>query len=137
MTITTQQMQLIKDVVSKMRHAIDHRGSRPYISDLIRKESKGERQFRNGWCAGREYPRNFGPKIAGEFNAANHIIGFVHDLVPIPNIEDALFLKDTYIEAAAIAAAYFGEIQEAVPHYQAMQIREMDYANLVDMGVEK
>jgi hypothetical protein len=133
MTITTQQTQLVKDVVSKMRHAIDHRGTRPYISDLILEESKGERKFRNGWGAGREYPRNFGPKLAGEFNAVRHIVDFVHGNVPIPNIEDALFLKRTYIDAAAIAAAYWGEIHEAIPKHQADRILEMDYCKLVDM----
>ena len=137
MTITTQQTQLVKDVVSKICNVIDYKGSRSYVSDLIREESKGERRHRNGWCAGREYPRNFGPKLAGEFTAVRHIIGFVHGNIPIPNIEDSLFLKRTYIDAAAIAAVYWGEIHEAIPKHQADQILKMDYAELVDMEVKK
>lgn len=134
MTITTQQKELVKDVARKLSYAIDNQGSRPYVSDLIREETRQERQHRNGWCAGREYPRNFGPKLAAEFLTVNHILGFIFDDVPFPSIEDVLYLKGTYVEAAAIASAFYGAIRDAVPSCKAKQIRALDYAELVSTG---
>ena len=136
MTITTQQKELVKDVARKLSYAIDNRGSRPYVANLIREETKQERQHRNGWCAGRDYPRNFGPKLAAEFFAVHHILGFVFDGVPFPKIEDVLSLKSTYVEAAAIAAQYIDAIFESIPAHQAKQIRALDYAQLCDTGSE-
>ena len=134
MTVTAKQKELIKDVARKLSYAIDNRGSRPYVADLIREETRQERQHRNGWCAGRYYPRNFGPKLAAEFFTASHILGFVFDDVPFPNIKDVLSLKGTYVQAAAIAAQYHDAIYETIPAHQAEQIRELDYAKLCDMG---
>ena len=134
MTVTTKQKELIQDVARKLSYAIDNRGSRPYVADLIREETRQERQHRNGWCAGRDYPRNFGPKLAAEFLTVNHILGFVFDDVPFPKIEDILFLKDTYVQAAAIAAQYHDAIYETVPAHKAKQIRALDYVQLCDTG---
>lgn len=134
MTVTTKQKELIQDVARKLSYAIDNRGSRPYVADLIREETRQERQHRNGWCAGRDYPRNFGPKLAAEFLTVNHILGFVFDGVPFPKIEDILFLKGTYVQAGAIAAHYVDVIFETIPAHQAKQVREMDYAELVTVG---
>jgi hypothetical protein len=134
MTITTQQKELVKDVARKLSYAIDNRGSRPYVADLIREETKQERQHRNGWCAGRDYPRNFGPKLAAEFFTVHHILGFVFDGVPFPKIEDVLSLRGTYVQAAAIAAQYIDAIFETIPAHQAKQIRALDYVQLCDTG---
>lgn len=134
MTITNQQKELVKDVVRLLHRAVDAQGSRHFVADLIREETRQERQHRNGWCSGREYPRNFGPKLAAEFLTANHIVGFIFDDVPFPSIEDVLFLKGTYVEAAAIASAFYGEIRDVVPSCKAKQLREMDYVDLVATG---
>jgi len=134
MTITTQQKELVKDVARKLSYAIDNRGSRPHVADLIREETKQERQHRNGWCAGRDYPRNFGPKLAAEFLTVYHILGFVRGGVPFPKIEDVLSLKSTYVQAAAIAAHYIDAVYDSIPAHQAEQIRELDYAKLCNTG---
>lgn len=134
MTVTIKQKELIQDVARKLSYAIDNRGSRPYVADLVREETKQERQHRNGWCAGRDYPRNFGPKLAAEFCTVSHILGFVFDDVPFPNMEDVLWLKGTYVQAAAIAAHYHDAIYEAIPAHKAKQIRALDYVQLCDTG---
>jgi hypothetical protein len=134
MTITKKQTELIKDTARKLRWAIDNRKTTPYVDNLIREEAKQERRHRSGWCAGREYPRNFGPTLAAEFFTVNHILGFIFDNVPFPKIESVLFLKNTYVEAAAIAAAYPDEIRDAIPRYKAREIRAMDYVTLCEVS---
>lgn len=134
MTITKKQTELIKDTARKLSWAIDNRGTSPYIANLIREETKQERQHRSGWCGGREYPRNFGPTLAAEFLTVNHILGFIFDDVPFPKIEDVLFLKNTYVEAAAIAAAYPDKIRDVICYATAQEIRAMDYAALCEVN---
>lgn len=134
MTITKKQTELIKDTARKLSWAIDNRGTSPYVANLIREETKQERQHRSGWCAGREYPRNFGPTLAAEFFTVNHILGFIFDDVPFPKIEHVLFLKKTYVEAAAIAATYYDEIRDAISPITAQEIRAMDYSTLCEVN---
>lgn len=134
MTITKKQTGLIKDTARKLRYAIDNRKTTPYVDNLIREEAKQERQHRSGWCAGRYYPRNFGPTLAAEFFTVNHILGFVFDNVPFPKMEDVLFLRKTYIEAAAIAAAYPDEIRDVISYIDAQEIRAMDYSTLCEVS---
>jgi len=134
MTITKQQSNLIKDTARKLCYAIDNRGTSPYVANLIREETKQERQHRNGWCAGRDYPRNFSPTLAAEFFTVSHILGFIFDEVPFPKIESVLFLKKTYVEAAAIAATYPDEIRDVISYATAQEIRAMDYSTLCEVS---
>ena len=134
MTITKKQTELIKTTSRKLRHAIDYcGGSSEYVAELIQEETRQERQHRNGWCAGREYPKNFGPKIAAELFTAQHLIGFAFDYLRYPLIEDVLSFKRTYITAASIAANYRGHITDAISKYVAEEIRALDYAKLCSM----
>jgi len=134
MTITKKQTGLIKDTARKLCYAIDNRKTTPYIYNLICEEAKQERQHRNGWCAGRDYPRNFGPTLAAEFFTVSHILGFIFDEVPFPKIEDVLFLKRTYVNAAAIAATYPDEIRDVISYATAQEIRAMDYSTLCEVS---
>ena len=134
MTITKKQTALIKDAARKLRWAIDNRKTTPYVDNLIREEAKQERQHRSGLCAGREYPRNFGPTLAAEFFTVNHILGFIFDEVPFPEIESVLFLKKTYVQAAAIAATYPDEIRDVISYATAQEIRAMDYSALCEVS---
>lgn len=134
MTITKKQAERIKDTARKLRYAIDNRKTTPYVDNLIREEAKQERRHRNGWCAGRYYPRNFGATLAAEFFTVSHILGFIFDEVPFPKIEDVLFLRKTYVEAAAIAATYPDEIRDVISYATAQEIRAMDYATLCEVS---
>tara|TARA_R100000654_G_scaffold8022_1_gene19128 strand:- start:2066 stop:2488 length:423 start_codon:yes stop_codon:yes gene_type:complete len=134
MTITKKQIELIKTASRKLQHAIDHRGGTwDYVAELIQEETRQERQHRAGWCAGREYPKNFGPKIAAELFTAQHVIGFAFDYLRYPAIEDVLSLRRTYITAASIAANYREQITDAIPKYVAEEIRALDYGKLCSM----
>ena len=134
MTITKKQIDLIKTTSRKLQHAIDYRGGgSDHIAELIREETRQERQHRNGWCAGREYPKNFGPKLAAELVTAQHVIGFAYDHLQYPVIEDVLSFKRTYITAASIAANYRQQITDAITQYEAEQIRALDYAKCCSM----
>lgn len=134
MTISKEQIELIKTASRKLQHAIDHRGGTwPYVAELTKEEARQERQHRNGWCAGREYPKNFGPKLAAELLTAQHVIGFAYDHLPFPLIQDALSFKRTYITAASIAANYRGDITDAIPQHMAEEIRALDYAKCCSM----
>jgi hypothetical protein len=134
MTITKKQAELIKDTARKLRWAIDNRGTSPYVANVIREETKQERQHRSGWCGGRDYPRNFGPTLAAEFFTVSHILGFIFYEVPFPEIESVLFLKKTYVQAAAIAATYPDEIRDSISYVTAQQIRAMDYSTLCEVS---
>ena len=104
MTITKKQIELIKTTSRKLQHAIDYRGgSSDYFAELIQEETRQERQHRNGWCSGREYPKNFGPKLAAEFFTAQHVIGFAFDHLRYPKIEDVITLRRTYVTAASLS----------------------------------
>jgi hypothetical protein len=134
MTITKKQTERIKETARKLRRAIDSRKTTPYVDNLIREEAKQERLHRSSWCAGREYPRNFGPTLAAEFFTVSHILGFIFDNVPFPKIENVLFLKNTYVEAAAIAAAYPDEIRDVISYVEAQEICAMDYSDLCEVS---
>tara|TARA_R100000388_G_scaffold74742_1_gene54144 strand:- start:478 stop:897 length:420 start_codon:yes stop_codon:yes gene_type:complete len=133
MTISKEQIELIKTASRKLRYAIDHRGgTSPYVAELIKEEARQEREHRSGW-AGREYPKNFGPKLAAELLTAQHVIGFAYDHITYPSIEDVLSFKRTYITAASIAANYREQITDAITQYEAEQIRALDYAKCCSM----
>ena len=132
MKLTGQQRTLINDVIERLKRAIDHREPQSFIDDLEREEYRNERQHRN-WLSERKYPREFGPVIAGRLFVAQHILGFVFDDVPLPTLADTLRLKDTYVKAAAIAAAFPDVIREQVTAEEAAIIRALDYVKLVEV----
>ena len=134
MKLTGKERQLINDVLNRLKRAIDHRETQSFVDDLERAEYRNERQHRN-WLSDRDYPREFGPVIAGRLFAAQHILGFVFDDVPLPTIADSLRLKDTYVRAAAIAAAFHDVIKEQVTLEEAAIIRSLDYVKLVEVEV--
>tara|TARA_Y100000114_G_scaffold113546_1_gene107472 strand:- start:737 stop:1159 length:423 start_codon:yes stop_codon:yes gene_type:complete len=140
MTITKEQIELIKTASRKLQHAIDYLGGgSDHIAKLIQEETRQERQHRNGWCAGREYPKNFGPKLAAELLTAQHVVGFAYDHKTHPSIEDVLSFKRTYITAASVAANYRQQITDAITQCEAEQIRALDYAkccSMCDLGGE-
>ncbi len=134
MTISKKQIELIKTASRKLQHAIDHRGGgSDFVAELIQEETRQERRHRNGWCSGREYPKNFGPKLAAQLFTAQHVIGFAYDHLRYPNISDVIGFKRTYITAASIAANYYEQITDVIPEYLADELRALDYAKLCSM----
>jgi len=134
MKLTGQQRTLINDVLGRLKRAIDNKETQRFVDDLEREEYRNERQHRN-WLSDRDYPREFGPVIAGRLFAAQHILGFVFDDVPLPTLADTLRLKNTYVRAAAIAAAFPEVIREQVTAEEAAIIRSLDYVKLVEVEV--
>ena len=130
MKLTNKQRELIKSAIQRLSWAIDEKTTQRYVANLVREETKAEREHRNGWCCGRDYPRDFGPKIAAELITAQHILGFVFEDIKLPTIESLLYLRETYVKAAAIAATYSDVIKEQVNPEEAREIRALDYAKL-------
>ena len=132
MKLTKQQRNLINDVVRRLQRNIDDRDTQPFVTNLIGDQYVAERKHRNGWCKGRDYPRDFGPWIAARLIAVQHILSFVFDGVPLPSLKSTLRLADTYVRAAAIAAEFEEVIKEQVTEGEAAVIRSLDYVQLCE-----
>ena len=130
MKLTNKKRELIKSAIQRLCWAIDEKTAQRYVANLVREEIKAEREHRSGWCCGRDYPREFGPKIAAELFTAQHILGFVFEDIELPTIESLLYLRQTYVKAAAIAATYGDVIKEEITPEEAREIRALDYAKL-------
>ena len=132
MKLTNQQRMLIEDVLIRLKRNIDDRETQRFVANLIREETKAERQHRNGWCSGRDYPRDFSPLTAAKLLTVQHILCFVFDGVPLPSLKDTLRFKYTYVRGAAIAAEFEEVIKEQVTEDEAAVIRSLYYVQLCE-----
>ena len=132
MKLTRQHRNLIHDVLSRLQRNIDDRDTQLFVTNLISDQHKAEREYRNGWCSARYFPRDFGPAIAARLFVAQHILGFAFDYVPSPSLKASLRLDANYVRAAAIAAEFEKVIKEQVTDDEAAVIRSLDYAQLCE-----
>ena len=133
MKLTRQHRNLICDVLSRLQRNIDDRETQEFVANLIRDQHKAERQYRNGWCSARYFPRDFGPAIAARLFVAQHILGFAFDYVPSPSLKASLRLDANYVRAAAIAAEFEDVIRKHVTSEEAATIvRALDYQQICE-----
>ena len=129
--ITKQQKDLINKAAIYLCRELDHLTWNAYATKLIDDCTKSEREHRNGWCNGREYPKGFTAPLAGRYQAIRYMAEFLNGS-PRPEVKDLLHLKKEYVYAASVFENYRDQDNDAIGGL-VNEILEMDYVKLVEV----
>ncbi len=130
--ITKQQKDLINKAAIYLCRELDNITWTKYATKLIDDCTKSEREHRNGFCYGREYPKGFSVPLAGKYQAIKYMAEFL-DGSPRPKVKDLLHLKKEYVYAASVFENYTEEVKNAIGGLVS-EILELDYVKLVEVA---
>ena len=130
--ITKQQKDLINKAAIYLCRELDNISWNAYATKLIDDCTKSEREHRNGFCYGREYPKGFTANLAGKYQAIKYMAEFL-DEGPRPKVKDLIHLKKEYVYAASVFENYTEEVKNAIGGLVS-EILELDYVKLVEVA---
>ena len=129
--ITKQQKDLINKAAIYLCRELDNITWTKYATKLIDDCTKSEREHRNGFCYGREYPKGFTAPLAGRYQAIKYMAEFLNGS-PRPEVKDLLHLKKEYVYAASVFENYTEEVKNAIGGLVS-DILELDYVKIVEV----
>ena len=129
--ITAAEKRIIKDGFRRL-YVLDHQNQTTYRRNLFNANRRFERQHRNGWCNGREYPKSATLSIVSKYFTVKDILSALDREHRPWTVKDSLQVKETCIQAQALAENYTELLAEQFAGFDRDGFKTLDYSKMVE-----
>ena len=128
--ITAAEKRIIEDGFRRL-YVLDHQNWTTYRRNLFNANRRFERQHRNGWCDGRVYPKSATLSIVAQYYTVKDILHSLDREQEPWTVKDSLYIKDTCIQAQALAENYTEILTEKFAGFDRDGFKSLDYSKMV------
>ena len=133
--ITATEKRLIENGFQRL-NTLDNQTWTAYRRDLFNANRSMERQHRNGWCGGREFPKSATLSIVAQYFTVKDILDALDCEHEPYTIADSLIIKETAIKAQALAENYTELLTEQFTGFNRDGFKALDYSKMVETKEE-